>query len=556
MSDCADFLTALWGPEWAPRKVLLWKRQRPGTGGLSYYLDTAAQADAYEDEVDVYVAAGLLPRNFGATFRGRSTDVIGIPGVWLDIDVTGSPTDQPGKTKKNAAPDTDAALELARLLLPPTLLVTSGYGVQAWWLLEEPWLWAGENTGERARAQQVVYGWWLRNKREAKQAGYNLDATWELARLMRLPSTINGKAGLAAPVTWMDPDELGPRYSIGALEALGEQQTPPTSSTGGISVAVDPTATPNADMLIAAIDNDEDFADAWKRQGPAPDDPTPSAWCLRLANYAVRAGWTDQAITDLLLAYRRKHGDTEKTHQRWYGLTIAKARSGNNRERAAKEEEEALEEALEDLEDAAREAAPDQDRVLGSFNFLVPGLEARELVQQGKDPDSARFALVLADGSEIEIGSGHKLLDQQRVRVAISVATGLVMKRVTLPKWDKAVQALLKARRYVDAESEETVTVGWLQSYLDGRLATGADWNDAAFGKQPFRRDGMVHLSLEDLLRYVKRGQGESIARADLQRRIVRVGFTSVKVTCSPPGGKREGRTSRTFWFVAGERLE
>src|SRR5688500_6354200 len=65
--------------------------------------------------------------------RGSSTDVIALPGVWLDVDFL-----HPVHKKTNLPPTANAALKLvAEFPLKPTLIIHSGHGLQVWFLFHE-----------------------------------------------------------------------------------------------------------------------------------------------------------------------------------------------------------------------------------------------------------------------------------------------------------------------------------------------------------------------------------------------------------------------------------
>lgn len=96
---------------------------------------------------------------------------------------------------------------------------------------------------------------------------------------------------------------------------------------------------------------------------------------------------------------------------------------------------------------------PHSGSVLQAFNKLCPGLTAVALEQLDRDPDTARFVLVLIDGHRVPLGSGRDLLDQARTRTAIAVNTGLILRQSTVHAWDHAVKALLTVRTFVDEET-------------------------------------------------------------------------------------------------------
>ncbi len=122
--------------------------------------------------------------------RGGAADCVAIPGFWLDIDVEG-----PGhKGGHDLAPDRAAAHALvAAFPLPPTVVIDSGGGLQAWWLFPEL-----EELTERTTGMLAAFGaTWDRIGRER---GIHVDSVFEPARVMRLPGTTNRKDGLARPV--------------------------------------------------------------------------------------------------------------------------------------------------------------------------------------------------------------------------------------------------------------------------------------------------------------------------------------------------------------------
>jgi hypothetical protein len=161
------------------------------------------------------VAQGFWP---GETLRGgqsgRYRRSLG------DIDIAGE------AHKKKALPETmEQARELADSLgVDPTLSVDSGHGLQAYWLFSEPWIFTDDD--EREQARQLIERFQAALRRNAEAAGWTLDATHDLARVLRLPGTINYKLkGQPTPAKLLDAS--GPRYSRDALAALVE----PTPTT-------------------------------------------------------------------------------------------------------------------------------------------------------------------------------------------------------------------------------------------------------------------------------------------------------------------------------------
>ena len=55
---------------------------------------------------------------------------------------------------------------------------------------------------------------------------------------------------------------------------------------------------------------------------------------MALANFAVEAGWPDQEVCNLLIAFRRRHGLEPKLRENYYVVTIAKAHEPMEKQQA------------------------------------------------------------------------------------------------------------------------------------------------------------------------------------------------------------------------------
>jgi hypothetical protein len=478
--EAKAFLEALWGPKPPPRpdgldtKIALWTKSDKTSHYFSETKDAARLAA--ERETDVYASVSLAPKSLGNRSRVKNANAAGIAGLWADVDVVGGP-----EGKKVGAPSLESALELVEQLpQKPTLTITSGYGLQAWWLLEEPWIFGGDD--ERARAAQVAAGWIALLDAAARQAGYAIDHTQDLARLMRVPGTFNGKGGEQAYCGgWPGPvaDQDGPRYELDALAARALKAAPsPPPRNGSRQMPIDgqldfdPNGQPPYDLMEALLENDPTFAKTWRHQRRDARGWSTSEYDLSLASQAVLVGWTDKQIADLLAAHRRRWGGEKLDRPQYFEDTIAKARE---------------------------QSRPDPDATISAFNRVVGGPQVKEFVQDGRDPQTARFTLVLANGDQVRLGRANALMSQDRFREAFAVVTGHVLTRVKMPRWDSAVQALLKVRHVRESEDDTPEgTVGdWLSRYLYERLPSrpGVEAKDEACRtKEPFEEESEVFV--------------------------------------------------------------
>ena len=249
----------------------------------------------------------------------------------FDIDV-----DQPDNPKPGACPDRETILErLATLPHHPTTTVDSGHGLQAHWLFKKPWLF--DSSEDRERYREMILSW--RDEIQEAFSPYKLDATFDLARLMRLPGGTNWKhVDLPVPVLW-DEAVVGRRYDpqifldrmkptepgeAPAQQGQKKAATPPPYSG---PLILRPDATPPRRKLLALLENDFKFSQTWDRSRPDLPDRTQSGYDMALAHVMVQAGWTDQETANGLIAHRRHHGGPEKLRADYYAMTISKARA-------------------------------------------------------------------------------------------------------------------------------------------------------------------------------------------------------------------------------------
>jgi hypothetical protein len=104
----------------------------------------------------------------------------------------------------------DATLAHIRgLAVPPSVLVASGGGYHCYWLLAEPFVLAADET--RQRAVDVQHRW-------VAFVGGDDDAK-DIARVLRVPGTLNSKYEPARPVTFVEQD-YSRTYTLDALHAM------------------------------------------------------------------------------------------------------------------------------------------------------------------------------------------------------------------------------------------------------------------------------------------------------------------------------------------------
>lgn len=146
---------------------------------------------------------------------------LAVPALWADLD---PPEDLDASAL--AAWRAEAVERLRAFAPRVSLLVDSGRGFHGYWLLREPLRLDGADRAQLAA--RVEAG----NRQLAERLGG--DSVGDLSRVMRLPGTVNPKAG-AGPCVLLDAD--GPRYDFAELaEALGASGNDASLSHSGPEV--------------------------------------------------------------------------------------------------------------------------------------------------------------------------------------------------------------------------------------------------------------------------------------------------------------------------------
>lgn len=521
MSEAIDFLNLLFAD--TQDHFLIWTLP----DGMSYWFtdpgNAATRVEALVAEKrDVYVGCGLSPRAMGSKNRCPAAEISGIVGVWADVDVADAV-----HTKKNLPPDDESALALINGMgLAPSAIVSSGHGFHAWWLFKEPWVFDGGE--DREKAQSLVASWGYTLMSRAKEKGWTIDSAFDLARILRVPGTMNRKvASDIKPVTILsqsdaryDPEDFVD-YMIDSVVV-----SDPHFTVAVGKLKLDPNAEPPSQKFELLLDNIDNFRPVWnfKRKDLNGDA---SAYDLALCNIAVDCGWEDQEIANLLIAFWRKNNLRMKTREDYVQRTIAKARidyekriNGLNVDNgmttiAAKRTE---------LKEAPHGEREDRKEVLLKMLSEKLGIPIVKFVKYTCEP--AKYALVTTLGT-VQLGGIGNISNQQRFRDEVASAIDRFPERIR-KEWDVIQGALMDCVEHEDLGEEATEqgeTKGWIAAYLDEkRLA------ESIRESNPYKdENGIVYIHLKDMTAWLERRKsGQNVKSADLSRRIQIVGAKPV----------------------------
>ena len=153
--------------------------------------------------------------------RGKADDIIGIPGLWLDLDYHSSGVH---KTRHPLPPIEDAALSLLDTApYKPSLIVHSGHGLQVYWLFKE--IPCFDTKDDRETFSRLCRGWQHLFQRAARDKGWHVDSTADLARVLRIPGTRNLKTDEPREVNVPEANDF--RYEPSDFRDFAEPDAPP-----------------------------------------------------------------------------------------------------------------------------------------------------------------------------------------------------------------------------------------------------------------------------------------------------------------------------------------
>jgi len=184
----------------------------------------------------------------------------------------------------------------------------------------------------------------------------------------------------------------------------------------------------------------------------------------------------------------------------------------------------------------------EREKIIQAFCELAGCPRFTRLIRRGHDRELATYYLQLADGRLVTIGSVDKLWSPTEFGKAVFAATDIVIKRLTLDKWQNAIGALATT---IETQADDEAISDWVSRYLP-TTNSRADRDTAAAAREPFIEDGRQHIHPEHFATFIRREVGEQIRLKDVRALLEELGYQPVKVNYSPDG-TRSSRTSARY---------
>lgn len=218
---------------------LLWPS---GPSGFLTLWDLHSSRSKHIDDLDLFVEEALaLDKGPGQAFfgvasrclglpsyeQGKARQLVALPAMFVDVDYGDL-----GHKSKKLPPDEKTALELLDLFpLKPSVIVNSGFGLHAYYVLEEPLKIV--KPEECKRAESTIKDFQHKMIETFSQKGFHLDDVATLPRVLRVPGTHNkkvpGDPRLARVIT-----SSAQRYAFGQFVSKKKESAKPPKEASKI----------------------------------------------------------------------------------------------------------------------------------------------------------------------------------------------------------------------------------------------------------------------------------------------------------------------------------
>jgi len=532
-AELRQFLDAVW-PDLGGRALLFWgapsKRSEWATAITD---DTVTMLESWASKENVYLGCALRGQALGASLRGDRADCEAIPGVWLDIDYGAD------HKKPNLPPDDAAAMALVEEMgLPPSAIIHSGRGLQAWWLFREPW--DLPTDAERDKAEALTKGWCNTLRAKCKEKGWDADQVGDLPRVMRLPGLWNRKGVPKRTKLLLLNDH---RYNPGDFEpylVLGpaKEETPNLE----LQYELSPTCEPSADKFMLLSEIDHSFKLSWLHARKDLQDQSESSYDLALATRAFAASWTVQEVVNLLIAHRRKYKADLKLRKDYYDRTLSKALNGKS--------DEARKQVVEGLKQGG--ALPEHtEKDPAELLAIISDILKAKITKLLKYHGEVGVYDMEINGQMVRIGGIEVLTTQRLFRNKVADSAGMWFPLQKPGMWDQTVQMLLKVVEHVEVGQEATAKgamTGIIDSYLSLGVGSEEKFEETLISDSPAVRKGVTFFTLAGLRRHIFGQYQEKIGTQQLSVQLRAMGYVPHKMNLLSKD--RKTRTTRIAWAV------
>ena len=304
-------------------------------------------------DADIYF--GVCPRR---RKQGKEEDVAQVGSLWVDLDCN------------DVNERTDALKKLGRFPVPPSIIVSSGNGLHAYWLLKPYSI--NSKDGKR-RVKGYLKGLAL---------ALGADRAFDLSRVLRVPGTRNLKdPHNPLPVAILESHQAR-RYDLTDFE---EYKVDVEDARAELDVVLDTIP----DRFWRILEDDAKLKATWEGKRSDLKDKTRSGYDMALAHQLMPYEFRDGEVAAILRA--SPSGKGKDATRQYLSLTIGKAKKKLERGKRKNDESKKVK------NDSNRMRKTTQGKRNTKTKTLIPGL-----IHLVKDGDAVKYLLKTEAGLCIE----------------------------------------------------------------------------------------------------------------------------------------------------------
>lgn len=543
-------------------KMTVWTHKNGEAGPVMYFESTESAAE-YADSVkdaNVYFGLGLTKAILSEKKRPSSALVCGIPGFWIDIDIACHGAHKAGNLPASQQDAEELILATLPRHMPPTILAHSGHGLHAYWLFKEPWMF--ETDDERSLAAHMLQRFVLSFKFHAAMRGWKLDSVFDLARVLRVPGSINHKVPgmpMTCRVISIKPDlrynaEDFEQYFVSDASAINDD---------GISQLLSKDKNPLGLVLsayaaapFAKFDTlftmEERFRRSWNMQRTDLKDQSFSSYDMSIATFCATYRWSDQEIADTLIAFRMKHAKSDSEKKKalrvdYLCRTIMRAK----KQKKDDDRDESLSAVLAQSEQAKEGSiAPPSNKQIAETLKPVLCVDIDRVVRYVGDEPT--FEMFFTDGTSIMLGDVDGLISHRNLKKVLAAQKKVVIGQIKSTIWADYAKLLMAMVEDVLPSSDDSTKKGSLSAMISAYLERNGAINNpdgAVASSRPFRKDGRTYMFSTAFRMWAKMND-DGITKKELAVVASSLGIKSVSMKFNVGSDDAPKRTTRTVYDV------
>ncbi len=523
--------------------ILIWEKNKQSSFFSIDEIDKIEEK--YRGKTDVYIGTGTrtvdLYEKFKASekpinHRGGKAGVRSVSSIWIDLDIQSG-----NHQKKNLWGSLASFMELLNdnNFPKPSMTIESGGGYHLYWILNKPILF--DKIADKIAFESINKAWTNLFVQLGKK---EIDSTWNIDRVLRLPETFNGKYE-NKEVKIVHQSDV--RYNIKTFQSLvgknaidkAEVDIKLSSNvkTDDFKFTVDKNASPPFNKFNMLMHNVPEFKLTWMHERSDMKDSSQSSYDMSIATFCVRAGWSDQEIVDGLINNRVlfKQNIDKINRKDYMHNTIRKARS-NVESIDAKDR-------LDDFTLLTKEERTEQRGDIKDSLSKAIGVEIESIKKYKPNNisgESAKYSITI-NATEILLPDIEHLIRYNKFEAIVAETVGFRIKSFKPSRWREISQLILDLCITINTGLDGTLfglVLYQLQEYLARYIVVEKekmgedDFHLRVSDTLPFTINKHVHLSSGHFLLFLARSSGgqKGLFGQKLTVTLNKLGFVSTVV--------------------------